>query len=64
LAKNKNSKRKPILKPYCANVFFGGKRSPNGKSKNGCATCKQEMKNKKEKKSSKTRACNNNVVTL
>jgi hypothetical protein len=31
--------------------FFGGKRSPNGKSKNGCATCKHEMKNEKLKNS-------------
>jgi hypothetical protein len=46
LAKNKNSKKNQYQAFLCQ-CFFCGKRSPNGKSKNGCATCKQEMKNKK-----------------
>ncbi len=36
---------------FLCQCFFGGKRSPNGKSKNGCATCKHEMKNEKLKNS-------------
>jgi hypothetical protein len=43
LAKNKNSKKKPISS-LLVQMFFAGKRSPDGKSKNGCATCKQEIK--------------------
>jgi hypothetical protein len=49
LVKNKNTFKKTNIKPCCADGFFGGKRSPNGKSKNGCATCKQEMRNRKLK---------------